>query len=367
MREHLIIKLKQPVAKNLSSWQHFIEDKSFEDFSLEQDIDSILKRNEVPVWVTEEYNKAKQTNWSPAEISNGLNRIYRLILRNYASVPQSLVDEISLLPQVEYAHKMEVASADIPRYEAHSVVKNQFPQRTLKNLLNKAHRFTQGHSAIKIAVLDTGVSISHPELKHSLKSGKDFVNIIDGQNTFVGDFLGFDNDPEDEVGHGTHVTGIITSIGNHMPKGVAPLCKIIPVRVLGAMKKGDGVVGAGIVDNINAGLKYAVDQKVDIINMSLGIKHAGGGLPHKEVVNYAKDKGVTIVAAAGNDGKHEMYYPGANPYVIAVGALDSNGQIAPYSTYGAHISFVAPGSNIYSTYLAHKYAYSSGTSQAAPT
>ena len=151
-----------------------------------------------------------------------------------------------------------------------------------------------------------------------------------------------------------------------MPMGLSPRSKIIPVRVLGAMRKGDSVVGAGIVDNINAGLKFAIDAKADIINMSLGIKHSGGGLPHKEVIDYAKDEGVTIVAAAGNDGRHQMYYPGANPYVIAVGALDTNGEIAPYSTYGAHISFVAPGTNIYSTYLENKYAYSSGTSQAAP-
>ena len=366
MREHLIIKLHKPVSGQFSSWQQLIHDKSSPQFSLAADVDSILEKNEVPVWVTHEYEKAKKSGWSPTEVKNGLNRIYRLILRNKASIPQSLVDQIALLPEVEYVRKFEIASAELPKYEAHSVLNDQFPQRAQEKIIKEAHRFTQGHPTIKVAVLDTGITATHPELRHALLDGKDFVDIIDGQSDFVGDFLGFDNDPGDEVGHGTHVTGIIAARGLHMPMGLSPRSKIIPVRVLGAMRKGDSVVGAGIVDNINAGLKFAIDAKADIINMSLGIKHSGGGLPHKEVIDYAKDEGVTIVAAAGNDGRHQMYYPGANPYVIAVGALDTNGEIAPYSTYGAHISFVAPGTNIYSTYLENKYAYSSGTSQAAP-
>lgn len=366
MREHLIIKLRKPASNQFDSWQHLLHDKSSQQFHLQQSIDSILTKNEVPVWVTQEYEKAKTSEWSANEVKNGLNRIYRLILRNNASIPKSLVDQISLLPEVEYARKIDIASAELPKYESRSVLNKQFPQRAQRSIIKEAHRFTQGDSHIKIAVLDTGITASHPELQHALLEGKDFVDIIDGQGDFVGDFLGYDNDPGDEVGHGTHVTGIIASRGANMPIGLSPKCKIIPIRVLGAMKRGDSVVGAGIVDNINAGLKHAIDARAEIINMSLGIKHSGGGLPHKEVIDYARDEGVTIVAAAGNDGRHEMYYPGANPYVIAVGALDPNGEIAPYSTYGAHISFVAPGTNIYSTYLENQYAYSSGTSQAAP-
>jgi subtilisin family serine protease len=141
---------------------------------------------------------------------------------------------------------------------------------------------------------------------------------------------------------------------------------VIPVRVLGALKKGDSVVGAGLIDNINTGIKWAVDQGADVINMSLGIKHEGGGLPHEEVIRYALSKGVTIVAASGNDGTRDLYYPGALPGVIAVGAVDMNGQIAGFSTYGAHVSFVAPGASIISSYPGDKYSMSSGTSQASP-
>jgi thermitase len=168
------------------------------------------------------------------------------------------------------------------------------------------------------------------------------------------------------VGHGTHVAGIIAGKGIKIAKGVAPKCKIIPVRVLGAMKQGDTKVGAGLVDNINTGIKWAVDNGAHIINMSLGIKHEGGGLPHEEVINYALKKGVTVIAASGNDGTNDKYYPGALPEVIAVGAIDEMGRTATFSTYGWHVSIVAPGTNIMSAYTNNKYAISSGTSQAAP-
>ena len=102
-----------------------------------------------------------------------------------------------------------------------------------------------------------------------------------------------------------------------------------------------------------------------MISMSLGVRHTQGGLPHEEVVDYARQKGVTIVAAAGNDGSAQLYYPGALPHVIAVGAVDDDGAVAPYSTWGA-VTFVAPGTNVYSTFVGHEYAFSTGTSHATP-
>jgi len=232
--------------------------------------------------------------------------------------------------------------------------------------LKEAHLFTRGMENIKIAVLDTGFDLTHPEIEHAFLQGKDFVNIIDGAKQFIGDYLGMDDEPEDEVGHGTHVTGIISAKGNRMPIGVAPNCKIIPIKVLGALKRGNSIVGAGLIDNINNGIKWGVDQGADIINMSLGIKHTGGGLPHQEVIDYAVRKGVTIVAASGNDGLKDRYYPGALPGVIAVGASDDRGNLAGFSTFGGHVSLIAPGVHVYSSFLNNGYAISSGTSQAAP-
>jgi subtilisin family serine protease len=103
-----------------------------------------------------------------------------------------------------------------------------------------------------------------------------------------------------------------------------------------------------------------------VINMSLGVQHVDGGLPHQEVVEYARLKGVTIVAASGNDGTEGIYYPGGFPSVITVGAADTSGNVAAFSTYGRQVSLIAPGTDVYSTYLENDYAFSSGTSHAAP-
>jgi thermitase len=234
--------------------------------------------------------------------------------------------------------------------------------------LAEAHAFTKGRDDVIVAVLDTGVDLEHPEYKDVLLPGFDWVDIIDGADEFIGDFLGADPIPDDEVGHGTHVTGIIAGAGHRMPAGVCPRCRIVPVRVLAAMESDGQRYGAGAVGNISAGIKWAADYElpVDIINMSLGVQHAGGGLPHEEVIAYAQSRGITIVAAAGNDGKETLYYPGAFDYVVTVGAVDEDGAVSSYSTYGRQVDLVAPGTDVFSTHLNGKYAFSTGTSHAAP-
>jgi subtilisin family serine protease len=204
-------------------------------------------------------------------------------------------------------------------------------------------------------------------LRGKIVKRADFVN-LEGLDTtgFIGDFSGYDDVPEDEVGHGTHVSGIIAGRGIEMDEGVAPECSVMAVRVLATMKQGSRLVGAGIVDNINAGIKWAVDNDADVINMSLGIKHMGGGLPHEDVIRYALSKNVTVVAASGNDGTSERYYPGALPGVIAVGAVDNSGAVTRFTSYGANITVVAPGQNIYSSFANNTYALATGTSQASP-
>jgi thermitase len=218
-----------------------------------------------------------------------------------------------------------------------------------------------------VAVLDTGVDASHPELRGCITAQADFVN-LEGLDTseFIGDFLDYDALPEDEVGHGTHVSGIIAGVGVNMPAGVATGCSLIAVRTLASLRTPDGPSGAGIVDNINVAMKWAVDQGAHVINASLGIKHTGGGLPHAEVIDYAISRGVTVVAASGNDGTSEKYYPGALPGVIAVGATDMSDGVASFSSYGAPVALVAPGTNIMSSDTSGGYKLASGTSQASP-
>ncbi|MEM8808589.1 MAG: S8 family serine peptidase [Cyanobacteria bacterium P01_G01_bin.38] len=328
-------------------------------------IDAEFKKYDRSVQVTREYQPAGKT-WDQDERISGFNRVYRLILHQSTEIPPGLIKAISVLPMVEAVTPGKVATANLPSVTAKSFSLETDQRSRDAIYLPEAHDYSQGDPEITVAVLDTGVDLDHPELTDVLLPGYDFVDILDGAGKFLGDYLGYDEDPEDEVGHGTHVAGIIAGQGSEMPKGVVPRCKILPVRVLGAMKRGSKKVGAGLVDNINSGIKWAIDHGADVINMSLGIEHTGGGLPHEEVVDYARRKGVSIVAASGNDGQEHLYYPGALPHVIAVGALDETGDIANFSTYGKQVDFAAPGTDIYSTYIGNDYGFSTGTSHASP-
>lgn len=367
MKPHIRLKLKSPATSEiLPHWQDLIAHKSIAITEIHPEIDLLFSKYNVHVWVTQEY-KSIGKDWNQAELASGLNRIYRVILQQDSHIPLGLIEEISLLPIVELVRIGEIGQAELPamRSAQMSVATDSRSRNAI--YLDEAHKFfTQGHPEITVAVLDTGINLNHPEYKDNLLPGYDFVNIIDGASKFIGDCLDYDDDPEDEVGHGTHVAGIIAGKGQEMPVGVVPKCRILPVRVLGAMKQGNKRVGAGLVDNINSGIKWAIDRGADAINMSLGIQHTGGGLPHQEVVEYAQRRGVTIVAASGNDGTEQLYYPGALPYVIAVGAVDELGNMAHFSTYGKQVDLVAPGTNIYSTYLKNDYAFSTGTSHASP-
>jgi len=366
MKPHLIVKLRPGVpAPGAPHWSEVVDDKSRVGARIDPAVDAVLARWGIPVWVTREYRPAT-TTWSRDEVAAGLNRVYRLILQRDGRIPAALVDDISLLPVVEAARPGRVAGSPLPTPVAAAMSALTDAESRRAIYLDEAHRTSRGDPSVTVAVLDTGICATHPELEGVLLPGFDFVDILDGHDEFVGDFLGADPDPADEVGHGTHVAGIVAGRGVAMPTGVAPGCRILPVRALGALRQGGTLVGAGLVDNINNALKWAVDQKADVVNASLGIPHTGGGLPHEEVVDYARRRGVTIVAAAGNDGRDALYYPGALPHVIAVGAFDARGEVADFSTYGDQISLVAPGENVYSSYLADDYAFASGTSQAAP-
>ena len=365
MNPHIRLKLKNNIPTlEVPYWQDILRDKIIAVTKIHPDIDALFSQYQIPVWVTREYKPALQ-NWTQAEIKSGLNRVYRIILQQNTEISPNLIQRISQLPIVEEANIGAIGHSELPSMMLAQMSATTDLRSRNAIYLEAAHQFTLGSPNVTVAVLDTGVCLTHPEIKDTVLPGYDFVNIIDGTGKFVGDYLDADEIPEDEVGHGTHVAGIIAGKGEGMPQGVVPNCNILPVRVLGAMQRGSKRVGAGLVDNINSGIKWAIDQGADVINMSLGIQHTGGGLPHQEVVDYAQRKGVTIVAASGNDGTEQLYYPGSLPYVIAVGAFDEMGNIAPFSTYGK-LDLVAPGTNIYSTYLNDDYAFSTGTSHASP-
>ncbi|WP_313330239.1 S8 family serine peptidase [Sphingobium yanoikuyae] len=368
MTPHLVVTLAPgatPIGRP-PHWQRAIADKEGSELPLTRSIGALLSRFGLPVWTMHEY-RPRSDHWSADEMASGLDRIYRLVLRHNRDIPHGLIDSIKLLPEVADARPGRIAVARLPdgHAVAHALARPRDDGARRAVGLPMARRMARGE-AITVAVVDTGVDLDHPNLVPVLQPGMDMVDILEGQEDFIGDKIGADDRPEDEVGHGTHVTGVIAATGQGAPEGVAPAVRILPVRVLATMVRDGEKVGAGLVENINSGVKWAIDQGADIINMSLGVRHEGGGLPHREIIDYAARKGVTIVAAAGNDGQEAFYYPGAFPSVIAVGSMGPDGNPSFFSTYGPHISLIAPGEGIVSTAIGGGLAHASGTSHAAP-
>lgn len=371
MKLHFVIRLEKAFKDQLAvhpvHWQDMILDRTKLVESFYPELDRLFKKYHFKFWVAKEYGRHTSGTWTEEELFTGLDCFYRLILQEDYQLPPGFLEELKAVPHVIAARQIDVVATPIPVEKLVQQKSIATGNATELIQLPYAHLRTRGDASVSIAVLDTGVNIDHPELKGRIARHIDFVN-LEGLDTsgFIADQHGYDNWPADLVGHGTHVSGILAARGIEMDEGVCPDCRVFAVRVLATMKQGNKLVGAGIVDNINSGIKWAIDNGADIINMSLGIRHTGGGLPHEEVIRYALQKNVTIVAASGNDGTDEKYYPGALPGVIAVGAVDTAGTVTPFTSYGANISVVAPGVNIYSSFTQKGYAFASGTSQASP-
>jgi len=200
-------------------------------------------------------------------------------------------------------------------------------------------------SGVVVAVADTGADASHPDLAGQLVAGYNFV--------------GNNSNTTDDNGHGTHVAGTVAARTNNGlgVAGIAYNAKVMPVKVLDS-------TGSGSYTAIINGITYAADHGAKVINMSLGGYSYAASL--QEAVNYAWNRGVVIVAAAGNDNTASPSYPAACQNVIAVAATDQNDNKASFSNYGAHISVAAPGVSILSTVRGGSYAAWNGTSMASP-
>ena len=197
--------------------------------------------------------------------------------------------------------------------------------------------------SVKVGVIDTGIDLKHPDLKANIKGGYNAINPL--------------KSPNDDNGHGTHVAGIIAALDNDIGIiGVGPQIDLYAIKVLNAN-------GSGYLSDVIEGLDWAVNNGMQVVNMSLGTSQDVPSF-HEAIINVY-NAGVTIVAAAGNTGG-SVVYPAAYPEVIAVSATDQNNQIASFSSRGPEIDLSAPGVSIYSTYKNQSYATLSGTSMAAP-
>lgn len=365
MKPHLIIKLNRslPIV-DLPYWGEVTAGRAEAPDSFYEPVDNLLRKHDIAIRATREYAiKGVQE-----ESKSGLTHTYRLISKDNITFPETLMSQLRMMKEVENVEKGDIQISGLPKM-MEVEEKNDFLETIKEQIgLPKIYdQYTKGHRDIVVAVLDTGQDLQHPELSENVRSGKDFVDITRGAGKFIGDFLGGDEDPTDNyVGHGTHVAGIIAAKGIEMAPGIAPGCSILPVRVLGAMRSPGGkAVGAGLIHNINNGIKWAVDQGADIINMSLGVLRQGAAVPHQDAIAYAHRNGVTVLAASGNDGSSRNYYPAGIDSTIAVGALDEQKRVAYFSNFG-RVTLLAPGVNIYSSYIQGRYSTSSGTSQATP-
>ncbi len=204
-----------------------------------------------------------------------------------------------------------------------------------------AHLHTKGEGVV-VGVMDTG-GPSHPDLNQNLLPA---INCSRSGNA------------SDSNGHATHCCGIIAALANGFGViGVAPEAKILPIKVLDDH-------GQGGYREIEAGIRKAMEMKVDILNMSLGSPIVPPASLY-DTIKEAAAQGIIIVAAAGNDSGR-VNYPARYDEVIAVAAIDGRGQLAEFTSRGEEIDVSAPGVDTYSTYINNLYAQMSGTSQAAP-
>lgn len=218
-----------------------------------------------------------------------------------------------------------------------------------KNMWSESSR----GEGINIAVIDSGCDIDHESLKENIVFVRNFTD-EDKKNP---------NIVIDRVGHGTHVAGIIAANGNNNTVvGVAPWANLY---ILKAIDK----TGSGKVSWVINAINYAVEKKVDIISMSLGMPNNDQKL--EKVIKHAVNNNILVVCAAGNEGDgnsgdFEYSYPASYVDVISVGAVDKKGVPASFSNANLVVDLVAPGVDVVSTYPNNQFASLSGTSMAAP-
>jgi subtilisin family serine protease len=225
---------------------------------------------------------------------------------------------------------------------------------------------------VTVAILDTGIDASHPDLAGNLWTNSDEVagnGVDDDGNGFVDDVHGADmvngdGDPADGLGHGTAVAGIIGGRGNNRAgvSGVAWRVRLMPVKVLPDQ-------GYGTTATLVAGLRYALSNGARVINMSLN--GADRSLALEEAIAAAEAQGVLVVTSAGNDGADRDSVPSypasiASPAVVSVASSNRSGRLGFGSAYGASsVDIAAPGDNILTTNPGGRFGTHSGTSFAA--
>ncbi len=251
--------------------------------------------------------------------------------------PQQLVELYNREPDVEYAELNYYARAFFVPNDPSYSYQWHFNDPVAGINIEPAWDITAGDPAVVVAVLDTGVAY---ETYKNFEQAPDLADTIFVQGF---DFVNYDPHPNDDDGHGTHVTGTLAqSTDNALGvAGIAFNCAIMPVKVLSKR-------GVGSYTAIADGIYFAANNGARIINMSLG--GVGDSTTLKDAVAYAYGKRLTIVCAAGNDfeyGSPPSYPAAYDQYCIAVGATRFDRTRAYYSNIGSYLDLAAPGGDVY--------------------
>jgi subtilisin family serine protease len=277
-----------------------------------------------------------------------IKRTFRLIPAMAVSMPEEEIAKIKKNNKVAYVENDSIVTAVEP------LIGDEYANSWGVQHIGSdvAHASGNKGLGVKIAVLDTGIDYTHEDLDGNYKGGYNFVEYID-----------YSVDPYDPFddswnSHGTHVAGIIAAEQNdNGVVGVAPEADLYAVKVLDAS-------GHGLTSWVISGIQWAVDNKMDIVNISIQVGEDSPSL--RATCNAAYDAGLLLVAAAGNTYGGEVTDPAAYDSVIAVTATTIDDMRSNISPISPKVELASPGVNILSTVRGGNYDSLSGTSQAAP-
>lgn len=348
-------------------------------------IDSAIRHRVTAMRVRRVYSAAatlgvpgeRNAGYDPVEQSVGLDRVLAVEISSPARAHR-LAHELTARDDIEWAMAEPLSHAplraDDLMYEEKCIDTRALRRPFEQTQLFEALAMEPGSDRIRVGVVDTGAALEHHEFAGRIYQGVDTVDLgrgdLGGGVELVGDSEDPDSLAHDDTGHGTHVAGLIAARGEHVPPGAAGAATLIIARALAAARSPDGqITGIGGTIDIDAAVKAAVDLGSRVLNLSFGTSEedlTDDAPPvHLESIGYALARGVIPVAAMGNSGRRERYFPAAIDGVIAVAAVDAQGRPSSFSTRGDHAAVAAPGENLMSAGLVG-YRYSTGTSHAAP-
>ncbi|KPL17876.1 MAG: hypothetical protein AMJ92_10590 [candidate division Zixibacteria bacterium SM23_81] len=323
-----------------------------------------------------------------AQLAEELSRVYRLELGTGRDVQEAVVayghDPHVVYAQPNYLNQLCVVPDDSLYPEQWALAKIKMPA---------AWTIERGSQEVIVGIVDSGIDYEHQDLVANIwinpgedlngdgqVDSSDFNAIDDDGNGYVDDIRGWDftdapqfaglgdyrerdNDPYDDLGHGTHVSGIVAAMTDNGigVAGISWHSKLMPLRAAFRMSLGAFLED----DDVSAGIVYAADNGAQVINMSWGDPRISPLV--RDVIAYAYAKGCVLVAAAGNvsdDDQGGVYYPAGFDQTMAVGASTSYDQRASFSSFGQNLDVLAPGSSILSTFPDDEYGSLGGTSMA---